>query len=121
MKSQPKTNNSPIQVQVAQISQHILPSPEVMQRYKEIDPKFPERIMQLAENFAQSSIETERIVLHGKINEVKRSQLLGFLLGFITLGFATFVTWLGYPYVGGIIGGTTVVGLVASFLKPSKK
>ena len=110
-----------IQVQVAQISQHILPAPEVLQKYKEIDPNFPERIMQLAENFANTSIANEKTALIGKINEIKRSQVLGFSLGFITLGFATFVTWLGYPYVGGVIGGTTAIGLVTSFLRPDKK
>jgi len=31
--------------------------------------------MQFAENFAQSSIDTEKIILHGKINEVKYYQL----------------------------------------------
>lgn len=54
MKPQPKNNSqSSIHVQVAQISQNILPSPELMQKYKDIDPNFPESIMQIAENFAK--------------------------------------------------------------------
>ncbi|WP_156033178.1 hypothetical protein [Candidatus Magnetobacterium casense] len=48
--------------------------------------------------------------------ERKRGQLYGLIIGLSALASAITCTALGHPVVGGIIGGTTVVGLVTVFV-----
>ena len=100
-----------------------LPPPEVLKAYQQLDPTFPERLMARVEEEGRHRRQLENRVLESHL-ESSRSRARGFMRGQIfalvtsltALGVATAVTLAGYPVPGGIIGGSTVVGLVTAFV-----
>lgn len=50
------SNQEQTLVEVKQMYKGMLPHPQTMQGFKEIDPSFPERIMKMAEEHAKANI-----------------------------------------------------------------
>ncbi len=92
-KPKPKKTNKireQISVQKTEIYSGILPRPETMAGYQQIDPSFPERIISMAEKEQQHShkIEKQRNVA------ILVQTTIGLLAGLIALGTLVFLTYL---------------------------
>ncbi|KJU82829.1 membrane protein [Candidatus Magnetobacterium bavaricum] len=61
-------------------------------------------------------LSIDKEFLYYDVVERKRGQLYGLIIGLSGLASAIACAALGHPAVGGIIGGTTVVGLVTVFV-----
>ena len=103
--------------QVSVQHQGPIPSPVVLQQYEDIIPGAAERILQMAEQDATHQHDMHRKALDAQRREVRRGQILGFGIGIAALGSCLAALFLGHPTTAGIIGGTTVVGLVTVFVK----
>ena len=93
-----------------------IPHPEIMQGYNAIIPGAAERILTMAEDDAKHQRAIEMAALNAAKSEVRLGQWLGFIIGIAALGTSLTAIFLGAEVVAGIIGGTTVVGLVSAFI-----
>ena len=93
-----------------------LPSPDILARYEQIIPGAAERILAIAEADVKHQREIEFAALHAEESSVRRGQWLGFVVALFALTTSIVALYLGSPWVAGIIGGTTVVGLVSAFV-----
>jgi len=93
-----------------------LPPPEALEHYDSIIPGAAERILTMAEQNAAHRRNIESRALDAKRRENRRGQLLGFGIGVIALSVAGLAVYLGYPTTASVIGGGTVVGIVAAFV-----
>lgn len=102
-----------------------MPPPAVLEGYDRIVPGAAERILAMAESDARHQQAIEFAALHAAEGEVKRGQWFAFAIGITALIAAMLALYMGSPAVAGVIGGTTVVGLVSVFVvgrfaKPSE-
>lgn len=106
--------------QVAQFQQSTfsgpIPPPSVLEGYERLIQGAAERILVMAESDAKHQQEIEFAALRAAEGEVKRGQLFGFIIGLTALGASMLALAMGSPAVAGVIGGTTVVGLVSVFI-----
>lgn len=109
-------NNKPVaQFQQATFSGP-MPPPEVLEGYERLVKGAAERILVMAESDAKHQQEIEFAALRAAEAEIKRGQLFGFVIGLTALGASMLALAMGSPAVAGVIGGTTVVGLVSVFI-----
>jgi uncharacterized membrane protein len=120
----PQKNPTTVQTQVQfqQISGP-LPDPETLKHYDSIQPGFAERIVRMAEAEGEHRRSQEVKMIDSDIevrrryqDEVKRGQILGFLIGLATIVAGAYTATHGAPLAGGFIGTTGVVGLVSAFI-----
>jgi uncharacterized membrane protein len=80
----------------------------------------------MAENDIRHLHDMERMGLEGALAERRLGQVLGLVIGVAALVSSVFLGYTGHDWAAGIIGGTTVVGLVTvfvvgRFVRPSSK
>lgn len=93
-----------------------IPSPDVLARYNEIVPNAAERILVMAESDATHQREIEMAALNAQRRERRLGQVFGFSIGIAALAVAALALMKGHAAAASVIGGTTVVGLVAVFV-----
>lgn len=93
-----------------------MPPPAILEGYEKLVPGAAERILSMAESDAKHQRELEFAALRATENEIKRGQNFALIVALASLSAAMYALYLGYPTVAGIIGGTTVVGLVSAFI-----
>ena len=93
-----------------------LPDPAMLASYKAIDPDLPDRIVRMAEqNAATERRTTERSQTYGLISDLS-GRLAGLFFAAGALIAAVILSLHGHDAVAGIIGGTTIVGVVAALI-----
>lgn len=98
-----------------------LPPPDVLARYDQIKPGFAERIVAMAERQSAHRQELETKVLRYAAIEGRIGQIFALVIAVFALGTAAYLGVNGATAVGSVIGGTTVVGLVAAFVVGRRK
>ena len=93
-----------------------MPPPAILEGYERLVPGAAERILAMAESDTKHQHAIEFSALHAAEGEVKRGQIFAFIIGLAALLASMFALYMGSPAVAGIIGGTTVVGLVSVFI-----
>ncbi len=93
-----------------------MPPPAILEGYERLVPGAAERILAMAESDTKHQHSIELAALRAMENEVKRGQIFAFVIGLAALLASMFALYMGSPTVAGIIGGTTVVGLVSAFI-----
>lgn len=93
-----------------------MPHPDVLEGYDRIVPGAAERILAMAESDSKHQQAIEFAALRAAESEIKRGQWFGFTIGITALIASMLALWMGSPAVAGVIGGTTVVGLVSVFI-----
>lgn len=92
------------------------PPPAILEGYERLVPGAATRILGMAESEMRHQQEIERESLRTAGLEVKRGQYLAFIIGISSLSASLIALWMGAPVVSGVIGGSTVVGLVSVFV-----
>lgn len=115
--TQQKPNNS-IQVtrQEAQFYAGPLPHPDTLQRFNEIVPGAADRILK---QFEAQSEHRRYLEKRFSFHEIIKSYLglaCGFVIGAGAIGGGIWLAVLGNNILGGIIGSTGIIGLVAVFV-----
>jgi len=93
-----------------------LPPPDVLQRYNTIIPGAAERIWAMAEQDFGHMRDMERTALLGAQRLQRRGQLFGLIIGLAALATCISALYFGHPTTAGVLGGSTLVGLVAVFV-----
>ena len=93
-----------------------MPHPSVLEGYDRIVPGAAERILAMAESDSKHQQAIEFASLRAAEAEIKRGQWFAFSIGITALIASMLALWMGSPAVAGVIGGTTVVGLVSVFI-----
>lgn len=118
-----KTRSVIVELMLSRTEEHSgpLPSPDYLERYDKIIPNGGERIMQMAEKQQNHRIKIENKVITSQSRQSVLGQIFGFILGIAGLASSTYLALNGQTTVAGIIGGTTVVGLVSVFVIGKKR
>jgi uncharacterized membrane protein len=93
-----------------------MPPPAILEGYERLVPGAAERILTMAESDTKHQQAIELEALRAAAAEIKRGQIFGFVIGLTALGASMLALAMGSPAVAGVIGGTTVVGLVSVFI-----
>jgi uncharacterized membrane protein len=88
-----------------------VPPAEEMEHYKKIDPSFPNRIMQMAENEQELTMK----VIAQSQKTFGQGQILGFILGFLAIALAFYVVYKEHPLYAASIFVSALGILVISF------
>ncbi|OQX75962.1 MAG: hypothetical protein B6D64_10760 [Bacteroidetes bacterium 4484_276] len=115
-----KTPNQTAVISQQSFYQGQLPPPEMMARFKEIDPSFPDRIITMAENEANNRHKNE-IATHKMLI---RTSYMGMIFAFLSvLIISTIVTYafsLGFATQAATIATGVIVGIAGVFLMRKK-
>ncbi len=103
--------------------QGLVPPAFEMQSYYDIDPDIPKQIMIYANREAvhRHQLETKELevntnIVTKQLSERKRGQIFGFLIGSLGLSCSVLLAFLESHTAAGIVGGSTVLGLVGIFV-----
>lgn len=95
--------------------QGILPRPDDLHAFGEIDPSFPERIFAHAEREQKHRHEMERRQLDAEVASFNlyasfrmRGQWFAAILTLVGMGVGTWIALSGHPRTGGVVFGITV-------------
>ncbi len=91
---------------ITTIIQSPFPPPELLEKYKQIDPSFPQRVLKMVE---EEQKHRHKITSRGQIFALMIG--MGGLITTLILGI-----W-GNPWVAGMIGFTSLATLVGAFLE----
>lgn len=93
-----------------------IPSAEQLERYNQTLPEGAHRILRMAEEQSAHRIRIESIVITSQQKQSERGQLIACVLVVILILTGGFLTYSGHDTVGGIIFGTTIIGVIANFI-----
>ncbi len=100
-----------------------IPPPSIMEAYAAINPDLPLRIVQMAEQeqqgqlrIAEAKVAFNQSALEGEIRRVSSGQKYGAFIAVVALISATICAVVGESAAAIVIGGTTVISLVAAFV-----
>lgn len=129
-----KTNANPIKKAVihTQTFEGPLPPPSILSAYESIKPGFAERIIKMAEDEAAHRRAIEREIVKTELSndsqerkynarEILIGQILGFMIGVVTVLAGAFTSIKGQSMSGTFIGTGGVIGLVTVFIIRRKK
>ena len=94
-----------------------LPDPLTLAGYGEIDPGFPDRIMTMAERNAAAERDQRALAMRFTAASEREGRWMALGFSVFAIAVAAGLALSGHDVVAGIIGGTTVVGIVAAILK----
>lgn len=92
-----------------------MPPPSILEGYERIVPGAAERILAMAESDMQHQQQYDNALLKASVNQIRRGQILGFLIGLATISASVYFATIGYPILAGILSGSTLLGLVSVF------
>jgi uncharacterized membrane protein len=95
----------------------VLPPAEELARLESMAPGATERLLRLTEH--QQHARQELALLEAV--ERRRAQYFAFVFALAALAASVVLAWLGYPTPAAVVGGTTVCGVVATFLVSGRK
>lgn len=93
-----------------------LPPPELLEKYKEIQADFPERILRLTESEAEYRRDVTRQAIKLETREILIGQIFGLLVALATLGVVTFLGYFNQPIAASVLGVGGLTGLVTVFI-----
>lgn len=107
------------QLQLIEMATHYrgpLPDPNTLAKYDQIVPNGAERIFKRFEEQSLHRMEIEKKVIQSNIEDSKRGQIFGFTIAMMFLIASFILAMLDHEVVASVLGGTTVVGLVTTFV-----
>lgn len=97
-----------------------IPSPDSLGKYNSIIPNGADRIMKMAERQQEHRMKIEDKVITSQSKQSILGQIFGLFIGVLGIAGGVILGIYGNPYVGGVIGGGTVVSLVTVFVLGKK-
>jgi len=101
-----------------------LPDPRTLAGYKKVDASLPGKIVQMAQAEQAHRHEIDRLALTAQIEDdqshhrgVRNGQLIGAGVSVAFGGAAAYLGSIGQPWLGGVLGGATLVGIVTVIVK----
>lgn len=97
-----------------------IPHPEMLQGYENVKQGFAERIVAMAEAQQQHRIDCESKMVAGTVSDSSRGQWMAFIVAVLFLVAAVVLGLNGHDWLGGVIGGGTLIALVTVFITGRK-
>ncbi|MBB3173523.1 putative membrane protein [Endobacter medicaginis] len=94
-----------------------LPDPMTLAGYGAIDPSFPDRIMTMAERNAEAERDQRGLAMRFTAASEREGRWMALGFSVVAIAVSCGLALAGHDAVAGIIGGTTVVGIVVAILK----
>lgn len=113
-------NSSSISFTEQKLHSGPIPSPESLDKYNSIIPNGADRIMKMAENQSQHRMKIEEREINSQYRQNVLGQIFGFIISILGIVGGIISGIYGSPWVGGIIGGGTVVSLATVFVLGKK-
>lgn len=92
----------------------------MLQGYENIKQGFAERIVAMAEGQQKHRFDCEDKMIKGTVEESKRGQWMAFVVALLFLIAAVILGLYGHDWLGGVIGGGTLIALVTVFISGRK-
>ncbi len=119
--TKPSTSNHKPELFISQSYEGMIPPPNMMAEFMNVDPTFPERIMAMAEKESAHRHKNELMLNKGLV----RSTYLGMLLGFFAacmVGYLVyFALTLGYATEAAIIATGVIVAIAGVFVYKKRR
>jgi uncharacterized membrane protein len=93
-----------------------LPDPEAFARYEAIVAGAADRILRMAEQQAQHRQHLESLAIPAGIAAERRGQRNGLIIAVTGLGATIALAAIGSDAVAGVVGGSTLLGMVTVFV-----
>lgn len=104
------------QTQLKQSFTGPLPHPDILQGYENVQDGFAERIFKMAEEQQAHRIKCEDKIVRSTAAQSVRGQWFGFLIAILCLAASVALGFYNHEVLAGVIGGTTIISLVAVFI-----
>lgn len=98
-----------------------IPSPEFVARYEEICPGAAERILSMAEKVSDTNRGIRERESNAEISLALKGQFFGLIVALVGLAVAALAVIDAQPWIGGIVGGGSLIGLVGQFVNRATK
>lgn len=108
--------DSETQIFYAEHSASIIPTPEQMLAYQNVDPSFATTIMRWAEENLQHHRKMQQEAMQKKYRESLRNNIFAILGTCIVCGTGLLFAWWGHPKSGASIICATVIGIASVFV-----
>jgi uncharacterized membrane protein len=120
-----RDHNKGTQEITGKVYQGIIPSPEMMKEYQEIDPSLPMRLVKAMEDEAAHRRQIERRLIKNQFQSNTLNTLTGFL-ALVALGILAYMFMInGHPtqgaYIAGSIGAVISVFVIGKAITNKKK
>ena len=93
-----------------------LPPAEELEAYNRMIPEGANRVMTMAEKQLDHRIEIEKVAVKSQQKQGSRGQVFAFIIAILAILASVYLSAIGHPFTGGVLGGSTVVSLVAMFI-----
>ncbi len=98
-----------------------IPPPEILQGYDKCIKNGAERVLKMAENQSAHRLQLEDHAVKEQLKQSRRGQDYGFAMGVICIIASVTLAIFGHDTIAGIIGGSTIIGLVTVFIIGKKQ
>lgn len=107
---------SAVQMSVRTVSSSPFPPPEFIKTYAELIPDGAERLLKAAENQAAHRMQLENFAVRKQQTQADRGQWFAFIIALVCVGAALAAALSGHDTFAGVLGSTTIIGLVGAFI-----
>lgn len=104
-----------------------LPSAEILEQYAKLIPDAPERFLKLVEKeqdhrfITEDTItDTNKEIAKGKLAQIKRGQVFGFILALIILGLGTLFVFTGHDTIAYVLFVMSLASVIGIFVGKGK-
>ena len=102
------------------ISSGPFPPPEILAQYEKVVKNGAERIFIMAENQHAHRIKMEAKAVNEQLSQSRSGQIFALVVALTCISASVFLAYSGHDTVAGVIGGATILGLVATFITGKK-
>jgi len=93
-----------------------IPEPEILEKYNAVSPGAADRIIAMAEQNSNHLQLMDKMKITSAFQERQRGQYFGFTIALVAISASVYLAMNGHEITAGIIGGSTLVSLVGTFI-----
>jgi uncharacterized membrane protein len=118
-----QNQQSSISVSRQQLFAGPVPSPDLLEKYEQIQPGFADRLIKMAEKEQEHRLKSQEKLIDGErelsnkeLANFKRGQIFAILSVFIIVSLCVFIFYRGYKTEGRDIAVAVIIGLAGIFI-----
>jgi uncharacterized membrane protein len=100
----------------AEIYRGLLPHPDILERFENINPGMTDRLLVMAEKQQDHRHELEKTVVFGGATRAKNGLIAGVFIAVLFLAVSAWLIFTGHDIAGTVLGSVDLVALVTVFV-----